>query len=444
MAGLLALTLLVGCISPTENVFAGQTGATEESSLNRTDSKDFIIENDVLTDYLGEDAEIEIPDGVKHIGDRAFSGCSSLKSVYIPKSVISIGYEAFYGCSSLKSINIPKNVIGIEEFAFSDCSSLTEIKVDKKNRYFSSESGILYDKKKETLLCCPGGKTGQITLPKSVTSIVRYAFSGCSAIKNVSIPEGVISIGMGAFFDCRSMTSVNIPESMASIEDSVFLNCSSLKSVNIPESVKSIEGYAFCGCDSLKNADIPKSVKSIGDGAFCACDSLKSVNISEGVTNIGERVFSYCGRLKNVSIPKSVTHIGRNVFEGCKNVTICCVKGSRAERYAKSKNIKYVYTLTVKPKRVTVTSAKSENPKTLTIKWKQDKKTKGYVIEYCTNKNFKNAKTHIISTNKTTFATITKLNGGKRYYVRMYAYTKVDGKTMKGAYSKTISVNVKR
>ena len=39
-----------------------------------------------------------IPDSVTSIGERAFSGCESLKSLVIPDCVTSIGDETFYGC----------------------------------------------------------------------------------------------------------------------------------------------------------------------------------------------------------------------------------------------------------------------------------------------------------------------------------------------------------
>ena len=47
-------------------------------------------------------------EGTKVIGDWAFYGCESLKSINIPNSVTSIGDSAFEWCDSLKSIYIPK------------------------------------------------------------------------------------------------------------------------------------------------------------------------------------------------------------------------------------------------------------------------------------------------------------------------------------------------
>ncbi len=65
------------------------------------DWKKLIRAPEQLTSYT-------IKEGTKVIGDRAFSWCESLESIYIPNSVTSIGDDAFYECSKLKSINIPK------------------------------------------------------------------------------------------------------------------------------------------------------------------------------------------------------------------------------------------------------------------------------------------------------------------------------------------------
>ena len=47
---------------------------------------------------------LEIPEGVKTIANRAFLRCSSLSSITIPDSVTSIGGYAFFGCVSLKDV----------------------------------------------------------------------------------------------------------------------------------------------------------------------------------------------------------------------------------------------------------------------------------------------------------------------------------------------------
>ena len=60
------------------------------------------------------------------IGDNAFYGCE-LPEVEISKGVIEIGECAFYGSYSLKSITIPESVTKIDESAFEECSALSII-----------------------------------------------------------------------------------------------------------------------------------------------------------------------------------------------------------------------------------------------------------------------------------------------------------------------------
>ena len=68
-----------------------------------------------------------------------------------------------------------------------------------------------------------------ITVPNSVTSIGKSAFSYCSRLKSITIPNSVTSIGYGAFSYCSSLTSITIPNSVASIEYGAFCSCSNLE-----------------------------------------------------------------------------------------------------------------------------------------------------------------------------------------------------------------------
>lgn len=53
-------------------------------------------------------------------------------------NVTEIGERAFYGCSGLKSINIPNSVTNIGSKAFDGCSSLTSIVVNPDNPVYDS------------------------------------------------------------------------------------------------------------------------------------------------------------------------------------------------------------------------------------------------------------------------------------------------------------------
>ena len=92
-----------------------------ERDLAMSSSADFVIQDGKLKKYTGPGGDVVIPDGVKSIGEYAFSRCSPLISVTIPESVTSFG-----GCaSSLTSITIPASVVKIGSSAFRNCPGLT-------------------------------------------------------------------------------------------------------------------------------------------------------------------------------------------------------------------------------------------------------------------------------------------------------------------------------
>ena len=71
--------------------------------------------------------EVNIPDSVVHIDDKAFRCCYNLESFIVPPSVKTIGREAFYCCPELESIVISNGVERIEKQAFWECSRLRSV-----------------------------------------------------------------------------------------------------------------------------------------------------------------------------------------------------------------------------------------------------------------------------------------------------------------------------
>ncbi len=210
---------------------------------NRSDITSVVIEPGVTS--IGSLAfykcsnltSITIPSGLTSIGEMAFFNCSALTSVTIPNGVISIGNFAFGSCTGLKSITIPSSVTSIENNIFQDCTGLTNITVDSSNPSFCSESGVLFNKDKTTLIYCPRRKTGRYTIPDGVTAIGDYAFYYCSGLTSVTIPSSVTSIGESAFQHCTGLTSITIPNSVTSIVNLAFWDCDSLTIVYIPSGV---------------------------------------------------------------------------------------------------------------------------------------------------------------------------------------------------------------
>ena len=118
----------------------------------------------------------------------------------------------------------------------------------------------------------------KVILPKNITEIPYYFFSGCENLKEIDIPTSVISIGESAFENCKNLTTVIIPEGVTSIEKETFQNCENLTTMIIPKNVVNIEEAAFRNCNNLTTITIPESVIKIGNDAFLRCNKLNTVN----------------------------------------------------------------------------------------------------------------------------------------------------------------------
>lgn len=298
-------------------------------------------------------SELTLPKDLQSIGSRAFDGCSGLKRILVPEGVTTIGIGAFGNCANLEELVLPASVEQIELMAFDGCPKLTiHAQAGSFAAGYARINGISLSKIGEENAAAADGSDdfviengvlekyvglgGDVTIPEGVTEIAPMAFYGCLSLTSVSIPEGVRKI---SFSCCCNLSRINIPNSVTSFGYGDFFNCSSLAELTIPESVRQIGKQAFYGCRSLKKIIIPGSAKDVEEEAFMSCSALETIVFSEGVENLGKNEFFDCDSLKDIYLPASLQKIGRdNHFVRC---TIHAPKKSYAEKYAKSHKIAY-------------------------------------------------------------------------------------------------------
>lgn len=292
----------------------------------------FKIKDGTLIRYAGEENNVEIPEGVSIIARGAFARCSSIEHLTIPDGVTKIEDGAFSSCCSLSEVRLPETLKFIEKSVFFMCLSLQKISVNKNNKYFSSDDGVLFNCDKTKLICYPNGKSNkEYKIPDGVKCIGEHAFYRSVELETVNLPDSITTIEENAFASCYNFKNLSLPSALTYIGDYAFYLCNSLNNVIIPENVAEIGEYAFSGCDSLERVNIPDSVKKIGDCAFSECSSLTDIeaasdNISfsseDGVLFNHDKTGLICypgGKtLIEYSVPDNVRKIENNAFMMCR------------------------------------------------------------------------------------------------------------------------------
>ena len=258
----------------------------------------------------------------------------SLTSIKLPTTLTSIGGSAFYYCYSLAgTFNIPASVTSIGSYALYGCSSLSAYTVETANTRYSSNNGVLFNKKQDSLFICPSAKTGSYIIPSTVVYIGASAFDYCYNLTgSLTIPSTVKTIGSYAFYYCSGFTGgLTIPSSMTSISDGTFYGCTGLTgTVTIPKSITSIGSYSFFECNKLSSFQVDalnSKYTSLNDVLFtktldtlliCPAAKTGSYTIPSTVKGIGSYAFYNCTGLSGpLFIPKSVGLIGSYAFYGC-------------------------------------------------------------------------------------------------------------------------------
>lgn len=291
------------------------------------DQRDFVIQDGILTCYVGEETQIVIPEGVEHIGDGAFIENKKIQSVVLPQSLTWIGMSAFSECVNLKSITIPANVTFIDKLAFSN-SGLEEVVIKGKPEIrlwaFEGTPWKNSEEKKAggfvsgNVLLSVNPELTEYTIPPDVKVIGRDAFKN-SKIKEIIIPEGVTRLDICAF------------------------SYSELERISLPETLKIIEAYAFSNCEKLTELLIPKSVSDIGDRALeempdCVITILNESD-DEELFRISSDAFGWnAPHVKEVRVPYGSVAMRYAMKAGLKVTTLPC----KSEKFGNPKKYEYI------------------------------------------------------------------------------------------------------
>lgn len=125
--------------------------------------------------YGLEAEEIVIGEGVRSIGNLAFSAMASLRSVTLSEGVEHIGVGAFAESHNLECVTLGAGIERLSKHIFYNCTSLAEV-----------------------------------VIPASVTTIEEYALQGCCALRSVTMGAAVSYIGDYALQGCWALEALHI------------------------------------------------------------------------------------------------------------------------------------------------------------------------------------------------------------------------------------------
>lgn len=297
----------------------------------------------------------------------------------------------------------------------------------------------------------PAGAGWGSWVNKNIASTTSWRYDS-NDIYNVEVAKGVKTVGESAFANCRKMTSAKMADSVTKIGAWAFLACEDLKTVYIPSSVKSIGSMAFYQCDGLsdvyyagsksawakisigsnnedlKNATIHYGVSGIDSVVKKSAQTIKGT--SKFSKTVGNKAFSLNAKAKTalsyVSSNPSVVTVNKKGMVTIKGAGTATIKITAAEGKKYQKAVKAVQ-ISVAPKSTKLQSAKRTGSDSAVLKWKKVGNITGYLIQYSTSSSFGiNSKTMLAGSSKTG-TVLTELQAGKKYYVRIRAYKKVNG-----------------
>ncbi len=253
--------------------------------------------------------DVEFSEGLTAIGDHAFDGCAGISGAEFPGSLKTVGDSAFLNCTGLSSVKLPDAVSSIGPRAFEGCTSLKDVFVRSQTAEIGDKAlGFQSDERKTpgfAMITYSGTPAAKYAEESGINSVTAEGSCGESAVWAFDEESGVLFIyGSGATYDYTSASPA--PWAQA------------------PEGGEAILGR-------IREVRFDSGITSIGNAFLSGADKVAKVSLPEDLTHIGNSAFQGCTDLERVLIPAGVTEIGISAFQKCENLGVIIFEGSHPE-----------------------------------------------------------------------------------------------------------------
>ena len=285
----------------TKGTFAGCTALTEvklPATLTDLGNRTFVSCTNL--------AELDLSHTkLAKIGDSLFGDCTSLTSLLLPDTFTEIGSSPFAG-TLFEAFTVPSSVTSISYDAFST-SNITNLVC-----YADGFTVLRGDSVDKTYGCLTNSKVTDLTIGEGVKTISASAFRKATTLVNLTLPDSLVSIDKYAFSG-SGITSVTLGVNIRKVDSTAFDE--SVEVTYAPGNPYFTPGedgtYSEDGKTLIKVTPkegqkifiVPGTVTTIQSGAFDGCGELEEIIITDNVTSLPAGLLADCVSLKSLTIP---------------------------------------------------------------------------------------------------------------------------------------------
>lgn len=231
--------------------------AAKEGTLNILEGAEIITANVFKASKI---TEVHVPYTVTSINSQAFNASSKITKItfkptpdYATARMLTIEDSAIISCSSLTELVLPARLAAFTTKSIQKCLKFTSIDIEEGDGATFCAKGedgrkVICTADGKTLIYCPTGMEGELSVPQGVIKIDEKAFESCSKLETIHITETVSTISKEAFSECIRLTTIDLggkDGAALSIGEKAFFHCNSVTELTIPERVIKIEKNAF-------------------------------------------------------------------------------------------------------------------------------------------------------------------------------------------------------
>lgn len=259
-------------------------------------------------------SNIDLPSSIEYILSEAFKGCK-ISEITIPKNTKVIFPKAFEFCRNLKKVTISSNDTVIMEGAFKECGEKND-----SGYSFDDNANKIYEEHKIGNRTFGHGEEKYETINgKKILSYIPKYYCG-----KLEIEEGTLDLKFRILEKCDGITEIHFPDSMKDFPSHYPIN---VKKIKFPQKAE-CENLTIKDAENLIEFNFPQGIKEL----TINYGSILNLQVPEGViklevtqieqlkhiiipSTVEYLIISGCPNLEEITIPLSVTSLGDNYYK---------------------------------------------------------------------------------------------------------------------------------